>query len=75
MALLFRLIFKSLYFGTTVLFPAFKAFDSVKNSRVDKLWINYFFIMGLFWLLQSTILFPVILLYNLFNQGLILFAH
>ena len=69
MALLFRLLLKLTYFGTSIVFPAYKAFDAVNSARIERIWLNYFFLMGLHWILQTTLLYPFVLLCDLISPA------
>lgn len=59
MAFLLNLLFKLAYVAATLGYPAYHAALSVKNNRVDRLWLWYFLVFATFSFLESTILFPV----------------
>ena len=41
-------------------YPAYKVLKSGKDAQLEKLWIIYFLIIGLFSILEGTLLFPII---------------
>ena len=43
-------------------YPGYKAIKSAKEGKFEKIWIIYFLIIGLLFLLENTLLFPIIFL-------------
>ena len=43
-------------------YPAYKILKPKKKDELEKLWIVYFFLIGILAILESTILFPIILI-------------
>ena len=43
-------------------YPGYKAIKSGKEGKLEKIWILYFLILGVLFLLENTILFPIIFL-------------
>ena len=41
-------------------YPAYKVFQTTKEGNPQKLWIIYFLIIGLFSIIEGTVLFPLI---------------
>lgn len=70
MSFLVHLLFKLGYYGITVgtiiiyrlAYPGYKAHESIKSSKIEKLWLVYFLIMGLLAMLQWTLLYPIVLM-------------
>ncbi len=49
-------------------YPAYKVLKSAKDGQLEKLWIIYFLIIGLFSILEGTILFPIIFILGKINK-------
>ena len=64
MTCLSELIFHLATLVAIVGYPTFQALKSVKDNEPNKLWISYFFILGLITLGEYTVLIPVTLLLN-----------
>ena len=41
-------------------YPGYKAVKSAKEGKPEKIWIIYFLLIGLLFLLENTLLFPII---------------
>ena len=41
-------------------YPGYKAIKSAREGKQDKIWILYFLILGVLFLLENTLLFPII---------------
>ena len=41
-------------------YPGYKAVKSAKEGKLEKIWIIYFLLIGLLFLLENTLLFPII---------------
>ena len=41
-------------------YPGYKAVKSAKEGKSEKIWIIYFLLIGLLFLLENTLLFPII---------------
>ena len=41
-------------------YPGYKAVKSTKEGKLEKIWIIYFLLIGLLFLLENTLLFPII---------------
>jgi len=54
------LIFKLCYLASIYGYPAYKVIKTSKEDKVEKIWIIYFLIVGVFSILEGTLLFPII---------------
>ena len=54
--LLFKLIYLTAIYG----YPAYKVIKTSKDDKIEKIWIIYFLIVGVFSILEGTFLFPII---------------
>ena len=45
-------------------YPGYKAIKSAKEGKLEKIWIIYFLILGVLFLLENTLLFPIIFLFG-----------
>jgi hypothetical protein len=71
MSFLTAILFKIAYYGVTIGiiyffilgYPAYQVYLANKQNRIERLWILYFFIFGIFTILESTLLWPVKALY------------
>ena len=41
-------------------YPAYKVLKTAKDGKQEKLWVIYFLIIGIFSILEGTVLFPII---------------
>ena len=41
-------------------YPAYKVLKTSKDGKLEKLWVIYFLIIGVFSILEGTVLFPII---------------
>ena len=41
-------------------YPGYKSLKSAKEGKLDKIWILYFLILGVLFLLENTLLFPIV---------------
>ena len=41
-------------------YPGYKAIKSAREGKQDKIWILYFLILGVLFLLENTLLFPIV---------------
>ena len=51
--------FPLIYNFITLGYPAYQITKMLKENKTEKIWVVYFLLLGLFTLLESTILFPV----------------
>lgn len=56
------IVFNLIYIAITIGYPLTKAYESVKSNQPSRLYIAYFFILGVVFFLESTVLIPVKLL-------------
>ena len=51
-------------FGLALIYgyPAYKVIKTGQSGKVEKLWVIYFLIIGIFYILEGTLLFPIILI-------------
>ena len=54
-------------------YPAYKVLKSGKDAQLEKLWIIYFLIIGLFSILEGTLLFPIIFILGKISKKIYLF--
>ncbi len=54
------LLFKLIYLTSIYGYPAYKVIKTSKEDKVEKIWIIYFLIVGVFSILEGTLLFPII---------------
>ena len=45
-------------------YPGYKVIKTAKEGSTDKIWIIYFLIIGILSVLEGTILFPIIFIFN-----------
>ena len=50
--------FSLIYNFITLGYPAYQITKMLKENKTEKIWVVYFLLLGLFTLLESTILFP-----------------
>lgn len=59
MALMTNLVFNLAYAGITLLYPGYHILFP-KDNKSNKLWVMYFFLLGIITLLEGTFLFPIV---------------
>ena len=66
-------------FFVVFVYPIYKTFMTIKQHKIEKLWLIYFVIMGLYIILEKTILFPIVFILmkisRSFYIGLRCFMH
>ena len=58
------LLFQATYFAATLGYPLYCLYQLDRNGKTDKKWIYYFFLLTFFYILESTLLFPLKYLLN-----------
>ena len=58
------LLFQVTYFAATLGYPLYCLYQLDRNGKTDKKWIYYFFLLTFFYILESTLLFPLKYLLN-----------
>ena len=62
MACLGCCLFKCLQLFVIYIYPGYKVMEAYQKKDLQKIWIIYFLILGLFSICEQTILFPIIFL-------------
>ena len=58
------LLSKVLYLTIIYGYPAFQVIKGKKENNLEKIWIIYFLFLGLLSILEGTVLFPIIFIFN-----------
>ena len=51
-------------------YPAYKVFKTAKEGQPQKLWVIYFLIIGLFSIIEGTLLFPLIIILGKISKSI-----
>lgn len=59
MSVLTSILFWIVYYGATLGYPAYKVYQNQKENKIERIWVLYFLVAGIFAILESTLLLPV----------------
>ena len=59
MAICSCFIFSLIYNFIIIGYPSYQIVQMLKQNKTEKIWVAYFLLLGVFTLLESTIIYPV----------------